>query len=623
MHPRPPSRLHRGLVAACLGFLAIAVGVVHADEPGGSPLAPQAPVLDGSTAADEGWRGARILPVGSVPVPAAPPATGDVRLDPRVAITAHEGYLFARFEVDEDPSPLVGVTLFITADPDADSAADATEISYRPASLRARTWTIRHQDGVGRGVVPVRGAADVVRPGQWRIELAVPLAPLLQERASTSPLRLGAAIHTRTPGIVASSPEGAFLRGPEAWHTLEAPEGGWPLAELPLILDVAEQEAREDRRMAAWHAFKGAMHGSGQLVLPSGEPEKVVEVVEEVVLGPLESIRALRPDLGPAVDYQAADVFRQLGLHDRARERLTAMRAAAPGWREGRFLQDVALDGYESTPRDPSVSSDFTRWTRELDARAKAIEGDPYKADGLAAARAVLAYKEGRFLEARPEFERLAAQYPSYRLGRRFLAWAREGQLAEAGEATLARRRAGKSPLRMTLKTSRGELVFALDPEAAPNAVNQIVWLGKKGFYNGTRFHRAVPFFGLQGGDPFTRPADAGGKPEHVGRGYPGYAVHADGSKRAVLRGRIAFVRIDESSIGSQFFITTGSALHLRGEMVVFGHLLEGLDVLGQLVKDDVVEGVTFEGLDPAWTYEPVDHSGSVPDAPRAEVLGG
>ena len=131
------------------------------------------------------------------------------------------------------------------------------------------------------------------------------------------------------------------------------------------------------------------------------------------------------------------------------------------------------------------------------------------------------------------------------------------------------------------IKTSAGEMVIEFWPDIAPKTVENFKNLAKKGFYDGTCFHRIVKGFMVQGGDPLTKDPKA----EHQwGTGGPGHKVKAEFNDKAHVRGVISMARSqDPDSAGSQFFICLADARFLDKQYTAFGKLIKGDDVLGKL----------------------------------------
>jgi peptidyl-prolyl cis-trans isomerase B (cyclophilin B) len=131
------------------------------------------------------------------------------------------------------------------------------------------------------------------------------------------------------------------------------------------------------------------------------------------------------------------------------------------------------------------------------------------------------------------------------------------------------------------IKTSAGEMVIEFWPDVAPKTVENFKTLARKGFYDGTCFHRIVKGFMVQGGDPLTKDPAAESR---WGTGDPGYKVNAEFNDRSHLRGVISMARAqDPNSAGSQFFICHGNPSQLDHQYTTFGKLIKGDDVLEKI----------------------------------------
>ena len=134
------------------------------------------------------------------------------------------------------------------------------------------------------------------------------------------------------------------------------------------------------------------------------------------------------------------------------------------------------------------------------------------------------------------------------------------------------------------IKTAKGDLVLELYPKDAPVTVNSFVSLVRKGFYNGLTFHRIVPNFVVQGGDP-----------KGDGTGGPGYQFQNEISQRRHITGTLSMAHSSApNSNGSQFFICLEPQPSLDGSYSVFGQLTQGMDVLKKLVIGDKMTEVTI-----------------------------
>ena len=154
----------------------------------------------------------------------------------------------------------------------------------------------------------------------------------------------------------------------------------------------------------------------------------------------------------------------------------------------------------------------------------------------------------------------------------------------------------------VTFQTTAGTFKAELYPEVAPNTVNNFISLVKKGFYDGTIFHRVIPGVMIQGGDP-----------EGSGMGGPGYGIKgefsANGFKNDLrhTRGVLSMARsMRPNSAGSQFFVMVADAPHLDGQYAAFGKVIEGMEAADAIVsakrdysdrpyEDQIMEKVTVE----------------------------
>ena len=132
------------------------------------------------------------------------------------------------------------------------------------------------------------------------------------------------------------------------------------------------------------------------------------------------------------------------------------------------------------------------------------------------------------------------------------------------------------------IETNLGTIVFKLLPDLAPETVRNFEKLARDGFYNGTLFHRVIPGFMIQGGDPNTK----SGNKNTWGTGGPGHTIKAEFSSRSHHRGIVSMARAqDPNSAGSQFFIVTTDSTFLDRQYTVFGEVIEGMDVTDKIVN--------------------------------------
>ena len=138
------------------------------------------------------------------------------------------------------------------------------------------------------------------------------------------------------------------------------------------------------------------------------------------------------------------------------------------------------------------------------------------------------------------------------------------------------------------IHTNQGDMVIKFWPEVAPNTVKNFTDLARKGFYDGTAFHRIVKGFMIQGGDPLSKEHDH----PAVGTGGPGHKVKAEFNERPHVRGVISMANAGPNTNGSQFFITHVPTPHLDGKHTVFGKVTKGQDVVDAIRQGDVMRSV-------------------------------
>ncbi|MEX5219176.1 MAG: peptidylprolyl isomerase [Nitrospira sp.] len=127
-----------------------------------------------------------------------------------------------------------------------------------------------------------------------------------------------------------------------------------------------------------------------------------------------------------------------------------------------------------------------------------------------------------------------------------------------------------------------GQIVLRFFPDVAPNHVKNFATLAKQGFYNGTTFHRVIPGFMIQGGDPNSKNPD---RATH-GMGGPGFRVKAEFNSKPHKRGTVSMARSnDPDSAGSQFFICVADSHFLDWQYTVFGEVESGMDVVDKVVN--------------------------------------
>ena len=144
---------------------------------------------------------------------------------------------------------------------------------------------------------------------------------------------------------------------------------------------------------------------------------------------------------------------------------------------------------------------------------------------------------------------------------------------------------------RAILETPLGEIEIEFLTDKAPGHVKNFTDLAKKGFYDGTTFHRVIPGFMIQGGDPNTK--DPAGSRSRHGTGGPGYTIKAEFNKRPFERGVLGMARTnDPDSAGSQVYIMLGPAPFLNGKYTAFGRVVTGMGVVDQIRVGDRIKSI-------------------------------
>ena len=140
---------------------------------------------------------------------------------------------------------------------------------------------------------------------------------------------------------------------------------------------------------------------------------------------------------------------------------------------------------------------------------------------------------------------------------------------------------AGQS--KAVIKTKFGDMEVKLFPDKAPNHVQNFLKLAKSGFYDKTIFHRVIPGFMIQGGDPNTKDPN---KPDTYGMGGPAERLKAEFNDVPHRRGILSMARTnDPNSAGSQFFIVVKDSNFLDGQYTVFGEVVKGIEVADKIVS--------------------------------------
>ncbi|HET9274917.1 MAG TPA: peptidylprolyl isomerase [Gemmatimonadales bacterium] len=141
-----------------------------------------------------------------------------------------------------------------------------------------------------------------------------------------------------------------------------------------------------------------------------------------------------------------------------------------------------------------------------------------------------------------------------------------------------------------TITTSEGLITAELYDDEVPNTVANFEKLANEGFYDGTRFHRCIPDFVIQGGDPLSRDANN----SRVGTGGPGYTIKCETATNVHkhVAGTLSMAHAGKDTGGSQFFICHSPQRHLDGVHTVFGQVTSGLDVVGRITPAVLVDSI-------------------------------
>jgi peptidyl-prolyl cis-trans isomerase B (cyclophilin B) len=157
-----------------------------------------------------------------------------------------------------------------------------------------------------------------------------------------------------------------------------------------------------------------------------------------------------------------------------------------------------------------------------------------------------------------------------------------------------------RSVKQATIETNKGTMVAELYSGEAPLAAGNFEKLANEGFYDGVKFHRVIPEFVVQGGDPLSRDLPAGNP--RIGTGGPGYTIKCEtkGNPHTHEFGALSMAHAGKDTGGSQFFIVLDekNTRHLNGVHTVFGKVIKGEDVVRQIRQNDVMTKVRVSDTD-------------------------
>ncbi len=526
-------------------------------------------------------------------IPAEPLGT----VTPTVRALLSGGKLWLSAAMPEDVGFTIGLKFMACADVTA-SAADAIQASYTPQQIQGPRYVLRGPKGVGRTTYRLEGAADLVQLGAWSIEASIPIEDLALP-SDTTPIRLAVVVLSRQFNRFSSAPVGSALQGPSKYAKLLPPEGGWSSSGKAVVNAgaLANEDQADDARMAAWRDFVTVYH-SGTVTQ---------ETIREKLLVPIDRVIAARPDLA-MLHVARGDLLEKVGETGAARAAYVTALSVLPHFPEAVWAVnalDIAefSEGKDMTPSDYPAA--FARIAEELTKRG----GESVAMRG---AEGVLRYRFGDFGKAVELLDPIAARFPvgpelsaQLSFSRKYLElWSQELGLRKADE--------GKNLPQIRIVTTRGPVTLELFEDDAPNTVRNFIFLAKKGFYDGVAFHRVIPFFMAQGGDPFSVKE----KGPRIGEGGPGYAIKTEPSRRRPYRGVIAMASSGRDTEGSQFFITTSTSANLDGDYSVFGRVTEGQDVVDKLLRDDGIVKIEIVRLRDH-EYRPTTVAGTPAPDPR------
>ena len=145
-----------------------------------------------------------------------------------------------------------------------------------------------------------------------------------------------------------------------------------------------------------------------------------------------------------------------------------------------------------------------------------------------------------------------------------------------------------------TIKTKHGDIRLKLHDDKAPKTVANFEKLANSGFYDGVKFHRVIPDFVVQGGDPLSKDLPPGDP--RIGTGGPGYKIKCEtsGNPHKHSVGALSMAHAGKDTGGSQFFmvLSEDNTRHLNGVHTVFGKITQGIDVMQKITKNDVMNSV-------------------------------
>ena len=260
---------------------------------------------------------------------------------------------------------------------------------------------------------------------------------------------------------------------------------------------------------------------------------------------------------------------------------------------EGRAMEPklvkAAEQAYDENPQAPQLGEFLTSVVVDASRRddyeeayrlGKSLVGGGVKSSALDGAFGIAAFCENQYDEARKYLKLADIEKTLSDEGKGLLAKVDECAALWAKEAEIRAAEAKADDLpRVKITTTKGDIVVELFENEAPNTTANFISLVEKGYYNGTPFHRVLPHFMAQGGDPTG-----------TGRGGPDYHITCECYRpdyRRHFRGSLSMAHAGRDTGGSQFFLTFVPTLSLNGKHTAFGRVVEGLDVLAKIERID------------------------------------
>jgi cyclophilin family peptidyl-prolyl cis-trans isomerase len=305
-------------------------------------------------------------------------------------------------------------------------------------------------------------------------------------------------------------------------------------------------------------------------------------------------------------DFQGAEDEAQ---REELKKKYEAVVAKAPGILKNMRAGAEAL--YTAEPnKDPDVAKTLVRMLADDVRRddyepalklAKLLIDNKVKDQSVYNFAGVAAYGVDDFTQAEEWLKLADAAGTLDRLGSTALDDIPEAKLRFAKEKKVREKESKEDDLpRVRLETNRGAIVIELFENQAPETVGNFVSLVEKGFYNGLTFHRVLPNFMAQGGDP-----------DGTGGGGPGYQVYCECEKpehRDHFRGTLSMAHAGKNTGGSQFFLTFRPTPHLDGRHTAFGRVIEGFDVLTKLQRREPRSAIPADKIVKAEVVRKRDH---------------